>query len=230
MVHEFEGRSEKEAIDNAVSTLGLERDQFDVEILDTEKTGFLNLNKKVRIRIHLDDEEETQNGVPSSYAQESMDPEDDFEHAICDFIRNTTEKMGYPAQPRIMYREESKIGIRLDSDHSGMLIGRKGKNLDALQLLVNVVASRLEHGDMKIVLDSENYRSRREENLIRLAQRVGDQVKRSKSSQLLEPMNPFERRLIHTALNDIEGIATQSEGDGLYKQVRIYVRGNNDWQ
>jgi spoIIIJ-associated protein len=159
-----------------------------------------------------------------------MDPEDDFEHAICDFIRNTTEKMGYPAQPRIMYREESKIGIRLDSDHSGMLIGRKGKNLDALQLLVNVVASRLEHGDMKIVLDSENYRSRREENLIRLAQRVGDQVKRSKSSQLLEPMNPFERRLIHTALNDIEGIATQSEGDGLYKQVRIYVRGNNDWQ
>jgi spoIIIJ-associated protein len=107
-----------------------------------------------------------------------------------------------------------------------MLIGRKGKNLDALQLLVNVVTNRLEHSDMKIVLDSENYRSRREENLIRLAHKVGDQVKRSGRSHLLEPMNPFERRLIHTTLNDIEDIATKSEGEGLYKQVRIYHRGN----
>jgi spoIIIJ-associated protein len=108
------------------------------------------------------------------------------------------------------------------------LIGRKGKNLDALQLLANVVASRLDHGDIKIVLDSENYRSRREESLIRLAQKVGDQVKRSKKSQLLEPMNPFERRLIHTTLNDIAEISTKSEGEGLYKKVKVFYRGHED--
>ena len=221
MVREFEGRSEKEAIDNAVAELGLERDQFDVEIVDTQKSGFLNLQKTIRIRVHYSDESAGGGSAES-------EPENDFEHAIVDFLRNTTEKMGYPAEPHIMYREDNKLGIRLDSNTSGMLIGRKGKNLDALQLLANVVASRLEHGDIKIVLDSENYRSRREENLIRLAQKVGDQVKRSHGSKLLEPMNPFERRLIHTALNDIEDIATKSEGDGLYKQVRIYYKGFQD--
>jgi len=71
----------------------------------------------------------------------------------------------------------------------------------------------------------ENYRSRREQNLIRMARKIGEQVRRTKGSRLLEPMNPFERRLIHTALNDFEDVDTKSEGEGLYKQVRIYYRG-----
>jgi len=217
MVREFEGKTEKEAIDNAVATLGLERDEFDVEIIDTQKSGFLNLQKKVRIRVHV--------AGGSATVEEVTDPENDFEHAIVDFLSTLTEKMGYPAETHIMYREENKIGIRLESKNSGMLIGRKGKNLDALQLLANVVAGRLDHSDIKIILDSENYRARREESLIRLAQKVGDQVKRTRGSRLLEPMNPFERRLIHTTLNDITEIGTKSEGEGLYKQVRVFYKG-----
>jgi spoIIIJ-associated protein len=125
-----------------------------------------------------------------------------------------------------MYRENGKVGIRLDSDNSGMIIGRKGKNLDAIQLLANVVAGRLTENGFRVIIDSENYRMRREETLIRLAQKVGDQVKRTKTSRLLEPMNPFERRLIHTTLSSIEDIDTKSEGDGLYKQVRVFYKGS----
>ena len=101
----------------------------------------------------------------------------------------------------------------------------KGKNLDALQLLLNVYAGKLGHESTRVILDTENYRIRREESLVRLAYTTADKVRSSKNSILLEPMNPFERRLIHTTLNDIPDIETKSEGDGLYKQVRVFYKG-----
>ena len=219
MHQEFEGKTEKEAIEIAIEALGLERDEFDVEILETEKSGIFNLQKKVKIRVHLNQE---------IVSAGSDDPENDFEHAVTDFVHNLTDKMGYPAEVRVKYREAGKIGLRLDSPHSSILIGKKGKNLDAIQLLANVIAGRLDDGDTRVIVDAENYRQRREENLIRLAQQVGDQVMRTRRSKLLEPMNPFERRLIHTTLNDVAGITTKSEGDGLYKQVRVIYRGAED--
>jgi spoIIIJ-associated protein len=79
---------------------------------------------------------------------------------------------------------------------------------------------------MRVILDSENYRIRREESLVRLAYSVADKVRESRSSILLEPMNPFERRLIHTTLNDISDVETKSEGEGLYKQVRVFYKGS----
>jgi spoIIIJ-associated protein len=133
--------------------------------------------------------------------------------------------MGYPGKAEVLFREERKIGIRIDSVHSAILIGKKGKNLDAMQLLVNVYAGRLGHEDIRIILDSENYRIRREEALVRLAYITADKVRETRLSVLLEPMNPFERRLIHTTLNDISDIETKSEGEGLYKQVRVFFRG-----
>jgi spoIIIJ-associated protein len=217
MYQEFEGRTEKEAIDIAIEALGLERDEFDVEILETEKSGFLSLQKKVRIRVHLNHD---------IVAAGNDAPETDLEQGIVEFVRSLTAHMGYPAEVRLMYREPGKIGIRLDSAHSSILIGKKGKNLDAIQLLANVFAGRLDDSETRVIVDAENYRQRREENLIRLAQQVGDQVMRTHRSKLLEPMNPFERRLIHTTLNDVAGITTKSEGEGLYKQVRVMYRGS----
>lgn len=219
MYQEFEGRTEKEAIDIAIEALGLERDEFDVEILETEKSGFLSLQKKVRIRVHLNQD---------IVAAGNDSPETDLEQGVVEFVRSLTGKMGYPADIRVMYREPGKIGIRLDSPHSSILIGKKGKNLDAIQLLANVIAGRLDDSETRVIVDAENYRQRREENLIRLAQQVGDQVMRTRRSKLLEPMNPFERRLIHTTLNDVAGITTKSEGDGLYKQVRVMYRGSDE--
>ena len=220
MVYEYEG--EKEAIEKAVAELGLERDQFDVEILETQKNS---LFKKgfVKIRVHVEDS--PKNVVDKVSKITSPVAQGEFEEKLTTFIKEIIEKMGYEVKVDVMFREENKIGIKLESASSSILIGRKGKNLDALQLLLNVYAGKLGHESTRVILDTENYRIRREESLVRLAYTTADKVRSSKNSILLEPMNPFERRLIHTTLNDIPDIETKSEGDGLYKQVRVFYKG-----
>jgi spoIIIJ-associated protein len=219
MIKEFEGKTEKEAIDKAIESLGLERDEFDVEIVESQKSGFLFKKGKVIIRVHVGDDVSARGG------DENPGPENDFEHAVVDFVQNVMEKMGFPGRVSVNFREDRKLGLMIESEHSGILIGRKGKNLDAVQLLANVVAGRLTNDDIRVILDSENYRTRREENIVKMARKAGEQIRRSKGSKLLEPMNPFERRLVHTALNDMDDVDTKSEGEGLYKQIRVYYRG-----
>jgi spoIIIJ-associated protein len=258
MVYQFEGRTEKEAIDRAAEELGLEKDGFDVEILETQKSS---LFKKgfVKIQIHTDKpvpgrpgdgkngDGKSSNaadgssavstgggstvGAAGSSAGESQpvfgdpEPQNEFERKLLDFVVGLISRMGYEGRVSVLFREESKIGLKVDSEHSSILIGKKGKNLDALQLLANIYSGRLGREDMRVILDSENYRIRREESLVRLAYTVADRVRENRGSILLEPMNPFDRRLIHTTLNDISDVETKSEGEGLYKQVRVYYRG-----
>lgn len=239
---EFEGKTEKEAIDKAVEALGLERDEFDVEILENNKPGLFHKGS-VKIRVHLNnqndepdelpedaDAEETvdqdvmaENGVELE-SSEPLEPVSVFEDKLLDFVEDLIGKMDYPGTAYICYRNENKIRIMIESEHSGILIGKKGKNLDAIQLLVNVYAGRLKEEPPRIIIDVEKYRERRESNLVKLALRTAEQVRRTKRSKLLEPMNPFERRIIHTALNDMEDIATKSDGEGLLKQVRVIYR------
>ncbi len=231
MTYEFEGKTEKEAIEIAANELGLQRDQFDVEILESQKKTLFK-NGYVKICVHtLDDvQPSTLSTKGSSFAAISRTainpvPQDEFEEKMVDFVKNVIEKMGYDVKVEFAFREEKKIGIKLDSQNSSILIGRKGKNLDALQLLANIYAGRLGHEEIRVILDTENYRIRREESLVRLAYTTADKVHTSHKSILLEPMNPFERRLIHTTLNDIPDIDTKSEGEGLYKQVRVLYKG-----
>jgi spoIIIJ-associated protein len=236
MEYEFEGRTEKEAIDNAAKELGLEKDDFDVEILETQKNG---LFKKgfVKIRVHTGntqfssgsfsgaDEAETRHRMANKAIFGEPVPQNEFEEKMAEFTEGIIERMGYPGKVTILFREKHKIGIKIDSEHSSILIGKKGKNLDALQLLLNIYAGRIGREDMRVILDTENYRIRREESLVRLAYNVAEKVRESRDSILLEPMNPFDRWLIHTTLNDINDVETKSEGDGLYKQVRVFYRG-----
>lgn len=121
------------------------------------------------------------------------------------FVATVLDKMGYEGRVSIGFRKERKLGLNIESDNSNIIIGRKGKNLDAIQLIANVYAGQLDP-DMKVIVDSENYRMRHEEQLIRMAFKTAEQVrKKSGRSKLLEPMNPYERRLVHTALNDFGG-------------------------
>jgi spoIIIJ-associated protein len=237
MTYEFEGKTEKEAIESAATELGLEKDQFDVEILEAQKNSIFKKGF-VRIRVHTEDtgkknfshaehvDPEFDGSLPKgkNIFQDPL-PQDEFEKSMIDFIASVIRKMGYDGTVEVMSREEKKIGLRLISRSSSILIGRKGKNLDALQLLANVYAGRLGHEDTRVILDSENYRIRREEALVRLAYTTADRVRTTRGSMLLEPMNPFERRLIHTTLNDIGDVDTKSEGEGLYKQVRVFYKG-----
>ena len=225
---DFEGRTEQEAIDKAIQELGLERDEFDVEILESSKKGFFKKgNVKIRVYYGSDDSSSTDEsdvnfdepiGEVSGVC--NPDPENENERKIIGFVETLISKMGYSGNASISFRRDSKIGISIESSDSSILIGRKGKNLDAIQLVANVYAGNLDP-DLKIVIDSENYRMRHEEQIIRNAYKTAEIVRRTGRSRLLDPMNPFERRLVHTALNDVEGVDTKSEGEGLYKQVRI---------
>jgi spoIIIJ-associated protein len=242
MIYEFEGRTEKEAIDRAAEELGLEKDDFDVEILETQRQG---LFKKgfVKIKVHTDKQispsytgnqtatTDDESGTQRDQVSRSQpifgapEAENEFEQKLIDFVSGLIDHMGYGGKVTVLFREEHKIGLKIDSEYSSILIGKKGKNLDALQLLANIYAGRQGREDMRVILDSENYRIRREESLVRLAYTVADRVRENRGSILLEPMNPFDRRLIHTTLNDIADVETKSEGEGLYKQVRVYYRG-----
>jgi len=241
MIYEFEGRTEKEAIDCAAEELGLAKDDFDVEIIETQRQSLFKKGH-VRIRVH------TNKPVSSAYTGQAVgavggeaetvrhtpsrqpvfgDPsaQNEFEQKMTAFVEGVIGHMGYGGKVSVLFREEAKLGLKIESEHSSILIGKKGKNLDALQLLANIYAGRLGRENMRVILDTENYRIRREESLVRLAYTVADRVRESRTSVLLEPMNPFDRRLIHTTLNDITDVETRSEGEGLYKQVRVYYRG-----
>ena len=243
MVYEFEGRTEKEAIDRAAEELGLQKDDFDVEILETQRSGLFKKGY-VKIQVHTnqpglergvetdeDDEEDSELRPSGAGRQMSQpvfgepEPKNEFEKEMIEFIEGIIERMGYSGKASVLFREGHKIGLKIDSEYSSILIGKKGKNLDALQLLANIFAGRRGREDMRVILDSENYRIRREESLVRLAYTVADRVRENRGSILLEPMNPFDRRLIHTTLNDIADVETKSEGEGLYKQVRVYYKG-----
>ena len=223
MQKEYEGRTEQEAIDKAIRELGLDRDQFDVEIVEKEKKGlFRKGNVKIRVYYGFDESEETEEKYDDEVVVEDHNPvpQNDNERKILEFLDTLISKMGYTGHSVITFRRESKIGISIESEDSSIIIGRKGKNLDAIQLVTNVYAGNLDP-DIKVVIDSENYRVRHEEQIIRNAYRIAADVRRTGRSKLLDPMNPFERRLVHTALNDFDGVETKSEGEGLYKQVRI---------
>lgn len=249
MVYEFEGKTEREAIELAAAQLGLETDEFDVEILESLSGGLFKKGK-VKIRVHTGDSGpavaapradvsaqirsvKEQGGAaveaPARVRPEVADadrmPMDQFEAKMVEWTKGVVDAMGYPSTVSVLFREEKKLGLKIETENTSIIIGKKGKNIDALQLLANVYAGSLGREDVKVILDSENYRIRREESLVRIAYESAEQVRRTGRSVLLEPMNPFERRIIHTTLNDIVDIETKSEGEGLYKQVRVMFRG-----
>ncbi|HUX20179.1 MAG TPA: RNA-binding cell elongation regulator Jag/EloR [Spirochaetia bacterium] len=233
MIQEFEGKTEKDAIDKAIKELALDQEEFDVEIVETPEKRGLFRKGSVRIRVHVNEEDVEALGTPSSSVApvrskpngKPLTADNDLEKTAVEFVESLIEKMGFPGKVSLQFREDRKFGLDITSEHSNILIGKKGKNLDAIQLLVNVFVSKSGRNGTRIIIDAENYRARREESLVRLATRMADQVRRSRGSRLLEPMNPFERRLIHTTLNGFDDIDTQSEGEGLYKQVRVIYRG-----
>jgi len=234
MVYEFEGKTEQEAIEKAVLELGLEKDQFDVEILEVQK-GSLFKKGLVKIRVNVlktgdsfenTDEDDVQNEVEKEeYVAEEMDEMyEKCKNILKEFVVGVIVKLGYDVAVENITKERKNLVVRLSSNDSPIVIGKHGKNLDALQLLANTFVSNKGFPYIRVLLDCENYRVRREESLVRLAYETADKVAMYRRSILLEPMNPYERRLIHTTLNDVGDIETKSEGEGVYRRVRVSLR------
>ena len=209
---EFEARTEEEAIDKAIEALGLTEDEIDVEVVDEQRPGFLK-GGKVRIRVHLADDERD---------AAEQEPENAFEERMVGFVTELLEKSNLPSDVRIDQREDGRLTLEILADDPAIVIGKHGATLEALQLISNIHAGRINEGEpVRIILDTEDYRYRREQSLLRMASRVAQEVRRTGRPRLLAPLNPFERRLIHSALGDLDGVTTESEGDGLYKQIRV---------
>ena len=227
MTRDFEGKTEQDAINQAIEALHIEREDFDVEILDNGRRGLFK-KANVKIRVHIDSTVAEEDNSPliaeddeiEQEEEEDLEPNEELESSLCEFIDGVIAHMGYESKTTVSSRKGRKVNLEISSESSNIIIGRKGKNLDAIQVLANVFAGKID-SERKIIVDSEGYRVRHEEQIIKNAYRTAMQVRKTGRSRLLEPMNPYERRLVHTALNDVTGIETKSEGEGLYKQVRV---------
>ena len=117
--------------------------------------------------------------------------------------------------------EDGALSINIEGENMGILIGKRGQTLDSLQYLTNRVANKMQEGYVRVKLDTENYRARRKETLENLAKNIAHKVKRTKKAVSLEPMNPYERRIIHSALQADKYVSTHSEGDEPYRRVVV---------
>lgn len=142
------------------------------------------------------------------------------EHAALDFLKDITEKMGLQLNITAKSGEES-LYIDINGKDSGTVIGKRGQTLDAIQYLTSLVVNKDEDKYTRVVVDAENYREKREKTLEQLANRLADKVVRTNKSVRLEPMNPYERKVIHATLQSNPNVTTKSEGEEPYRRVII---------
>ena len=248
------GKTEEEAIRAALSQLGLERDDVSLEILERSKSGFLGIGSspaKVRVSYELDvvDEPEVPQAKPAEKKPAEKKPEAKPEpesapekkpeqpaapvsetadaQRICAFLTGLLEHMDCRAQVKVYEEEKNRYKVILEGQRLGALIGRRGETLDAIQQLTNYAVNSGRDKRVRIHVDAENYRAKREQSLESLANKVAGKVLKYRRSVTLEPMNAYERHVIHAALQDKEGVTTYSIGTEPNRRVVVaYERGN----
>lgn len=144
--------------------------------------------------------------------------------AVEEFLENTLKAMDMDVEIKSGIDSDGALSIDMKGEHMGILIGKRGQTLDALQYLANRVANKHQDGYVRVKLDTENYRARREETLRHLAKNIAHKVKRTRRSVALEPMNPYERRIIHSALQSDPFVTTHSEGEEPYRKVVVTLK------
>ena len=202
---EVTGKTVEEALKHALDELKLTKDKVDVEIINEGSKGLFNLigTKPAKIKVtkkpeHIDNAKE--------------------------FLINVLSSMNIDAEIRIN-EENDVIKIDLSGPKMGLVIGYRGETLDSLQYLVSLVINKNHNNSYKrVVLDAENYRKKREETLIRVAQKSAYKVRKSQRPYKLEPMNPYERRIIHSALQEYTDINTHSEGEDPFRRIVISLK------
>ena len=144
--------------------------------------------------------------------------------AVEEFLKNTLTAMGMEVALKTEIDKDGALCVDMSGDHMGILIGKRGQTLDSLQYLANRVANKHQDGYVRVKLDTENYRARREETLKHLAKNIAHKVKRNRRPVALEPMNPYERRIIHSALQSDPYVTTHSEGEEPYRKVVVTLK------
>ena len=243
------GKTEDEAVAAALEELGVERDDVSVEIIERAKAGFLGIGAvPAKIRVSWESDEPDVEELPAAQAEaepeaaETAVPAAQSEKAeaktaapadepaeyaaVRSFLTGLLEHMGIEADIELSEREGGGILADLSGPGMGAVIGRRGETLDAIQHLTNYAVNRGNEKHMRISVDAENYRAKREESLVHLAEKMAEKAIKYKRSMALEPMNSYERHVIHTALQNYEGVTTASSGTEPNRRVIVsYVRG-----
>ncbi len=202
-VIEKSAKTEDEAVALALEELGLDRDEVSVEIVERAKSGFLGI------------------GAQDAVVRVSYEVEDDPYQEIRAFLGGLLERMGVEAEMDIQPRENGGVTVNLSGPNMGAVIGRRGETLDAIQHLTNYAVNRGGDKHTHISVDAESYRAKREDSLVRLAEKMAAKVIKYKRSMALEPMNSYERHVIHTALQNYEGVSTSSTGTEPNRRVVV---------
>ncbi len=224
------GRTEEDAINAALKELGMDRDDVSVEIIERAKSGFLGIGASpavVRVSYEVADEPVIEEVVETPVEFKAVDECEDYA-AIRRFLNGLLDRMGVAADIEISPRANDGINVSLSGNGMGAIIGRRGETLDAIQHLTNYVVNRGSEKHLHISVDAECYRSKREESLSRLAEKMAEKAIKYKRSMALEPMNSYERHVIHTALQNYEGVTTSSTGVEPNRRVVVsYVKPEN---
>ena len=162
--------------------------------------------------------------VPVKEKQELAKVEEQTIKAVEEFVKDTLKAMNMEVEITSSIDEDGALCVDMKGEHMGILIGKRGQTLDALQYLANRVANKHQDGYVRVKLDTENYRARREETLKHLAKNIAHKVKRNRRPVALEPMNPYERRIIHSALQSDPYVTTHSEGEEPYRKVVVTLK------
>jgi len=224
---EAEGSSIDAAIDSALRMLGTTRDRVEVEILSNAARGLFGIgSRKARIRATLrkpiDADIAAPEPVPARAAPAAGSTRA-VQHAR-EVLQDIVNHMGVEATVTAS-EDDDQISLELTGDTSGILIGRRGQMLDALEYVVNRIVSRDDAGSARISVDSQQYRLRRRESLEELARRMGMQAKRKGKAVTLNPMSPRDRRIVHLVLQDDTALVTKSSGKGYFRKLIIIPAG-----
>ena len=169
-------------------------------------------------------EREEKEKAPVKEQPELAKVEEQTIHAVEQFVNDTLKAMDMEVEVTSSIDEDGALCIDMKGDHMGILIGKRGQTLDSLQYLANRVANKHQSGYVRVKLDTEDYRARREETLRHLAKNIAYKVKRNRRPVVLEPMNPYERRIIHSALQSDPYVTTHSEGEDPYRKVVVTLK------
>ena len=205
---EVSAKTVNDAITEACQKLGVTSDKLEYEVVEEGSNGFLGIGSKPAV-------------IKASVKAEKIT----LDEAAKNFLKDVFTAMNLAVVIDVKYDEaEKSMDIDFSGDEMGVLIGKRGQTLDSLQYLVSLVVNKDSEDYIRVKVDTENYRQRRKETLENLAKNIAYKVKRTKRSVSLEPMNPYERRIIHSALQNDKYVTTHSEGEEPFRRVVVTLK------
>ncbi len=235
---EFSGKTVEDALTQATVELGLTSDKLDYEVVEKGSSGILGLGakdavikvslkgeKKASEKAASKEEKPAKETKASEEKKEVLENPDEAIAVVKDFLKEVFASMNLEVTLSAEYdAEDNTINVDMVGPEMGIIIGKRGQTLDSLQYLANLALNRKVDTYTKVKLDTEDYRRRRKETLENLAKNCAYKAKRTRKPVSLEAMNPYERRVIHYALQDDDAVATHSEGEEPYRHVVITLK------